>query len=58
MCPEDQLFSWPTFTEEFEGLVKEGRRPDFVALLKQINDDPELREKLIRFVSDTFILRV
>lgn len=53
MCPEDPLFSWPIFTEEFEELVREGRRPDFVASLKQINDDPEHRDKLIRFVNDT-----
>lgn len=56
MCPEDPLFSWPIFTEEFEGLVREGRRPDFVASLTQINDDPEYRDKLIRFVSDNFFL--
>lgn len=53
MCPEDPLFSWPTFTEEFEALVTEGRRPDFVVSLKQINDDPEHRDKLVRFVSET-----
>lgn len=52
MCPEDALFSWPTFTEEFERLVKEGRRPDFVASLEKINDDSEHRDKLVRFVSD------
>lgn len=52
MCPEDTLFSWSTFTEEFERLVKEGRRPDFVASLEKINDDSELRDKLVRFVSD------
>ena len=53
MCPEDPLYSWPTFMEEFERLVKEGRRPDFVGLLEQINGDPESRDKLVRFVSDT-----
>ena len=53
MCPEDPLYSWPTFTEEFERLVKEGRRPDFVESLEQINGDPESRDKLVRFVSDT-----
>lgn len=52
MCPEDPLFSWPTFTEEIEVLVKEGRCPDFVASLEQINSDPESRDKLVRFVSD------
>lgn len=50
MCPEDPLFSWPIFTEELEGLVREGRCPDFVPSLEQINNDPECRDKLIRFV--------
>lgn len=54
MCPEDPLFSWPTFTEEFEGLVREGRRPDFVSSLKQINDDPDRMDRLVRFVSVTY----
>lgn len=57
MCPEDPLFGWPIFTEEVEGLVKEGRCPDFVASLKQINNDPECRDKLVRFVSGTAIFR-
>jgi len=55
MCPEDPLYSWPTFTEEFERLVKEGRCLDLVESLEQINGDPEGRDKLVRFVSDTCI---
>jgi len=55
MCPEDPLYSWPTFTEEFERLVKEGRCLDFVESLEQTNGDPEGRDKLVRFVSDTCI---
>lgn len=55
MCPEDPLFSWPTFTEEFEELVRAGRCPDFVPALKQINDDAEYRDKLVRFVHEISI---
>lgn len=52
MCPEDALFSWPTFTEEFERLMMEGRCPDFVGSLDKINaGDGEQRDKLVRFVS-------
>ncbi|KAE9384479.1 hypothetical protein BT96DRAFT_1098130, partial [Gymnopus androsaceus JB14] len=49
MCPEDPLYSWPTFTEEFERLVKEGRCLDFVESLEQINGDPEGRDKLMNY---------
>ncbi|KAE9388865.1 hypothetical protein BT96DRAFT_1003807 [Gymnopus androsaceus JB14] len=43
--------NWPTFMEEFERLVKEGRCLDFVELLEQINGDPEGRDKLVRFMN-------
>lgn len=56
MCPEDPLYSWPIFMEEIEGLVREGRCPDFMASLKCINDDPDCRDKLVRFVGGTSIL--
>ncbi|KAE9384518.1 hypothetical protein BT96DRAFT_950510 [Gymnopus androsaceus JB14] len=51
MCPEDPLFSWPTFTDEIERLVKEGRGADLVESLKTVNDDPEGRDKLVKFVN-------
>ncbi|KAE9397018.1 hypothetical protein BT96DRAFT_941261 [Gymnopus androsaceus JB14] len=49
MCPEDPLFSWPTFTNKIERLVKEGRGSDLVESLKIVNDDPERKDKLVKF---------
>lgn len=58
MCPEDPLFSWPTFTDEIERLVKEGRGSDLVESLKTVNDDPEGRDKLVKFVSMQLLSRL
>ena len=43
MCPEDKMFSWPTFIEEI-GIVDEGKGDKFVASLAEININPEIRE--------------
>lgn len=51
MCPQDTLFSWPTLKEEMERLVEEGRGDEFIKDLAEINKDPNLRDRLVRFVS-------
>lgn len=56
MCPQDPLFSWPTFTEEIERLVNEGRGQDFVEALANISEDPNLRDHLVRFVSQSVVM--
>jgi hypothetical protein len=55
MCPEDNLFAWPIFTEEMERLNNEGRADQFLASLAEINEDPNVRDNLVRFVSDLYL---
>ena len=52
MCPENSLFCWPTFTQELERLGNEGRADQLLKSLAMINKDLEVRDQLVRFVSN------
>ena len=55
MCPEDAMFAWPIFVEEMERWVNEGRSVSLVTSLNELNGEgPEARDKLVRFVSNSF----
>ena len=58
MCPEDAFFCWPVLKEELDGLVDEGRAEDFLVSLKEIKGDPDLRDRLLRFVSCLYSVAV
>ncbi|KIK60607.1 hypothetical protein GYMLUDRAFT_244179 [Collybiopsis luxurians FD-317 M1] len=50
MCPDDPLFSWPTFTEEMEMLGNEGRADRFLQSLAEINKNIDVRDQFLRFM--------
>ena len=52
MCPEDKLACWPTFKEELDCLENKVRAKEFQDSLDEINDNPDTRDQLLRFVSN------
>ena len=52
LCPDDSLFCWPMFTEEVERMADAGRGEALIEALAELQEEPDGRDRLLRFVSD------